>query len=96
MNGAGGWALDVLGLSLMAGVPGYFILQAVLLFWLRGGWRRAAAAPLVPMAAVLAYTVWAFAQGSNLFPIVLIFTSPLAFAYLIAVLAAHHAVRKPA
>jgi hypothetical protein len=38
------------------------------------------------MALVLLYTVVAFRAGSNLFPLVLIFTSPLALLYLLVVL----------
>jgi hypothetical protein len=41
------------------------------------------------MAIVFLYTVWAFLAGSNLFPLVLIFTSPLALLYLAALLLAH-------
>ena len=78
--------MDLLGLFVMLGVPGYFGLQAWLLYSLRGGWLWAAAVPLAPMAAVVIYTVYAFNRGSNLFPLVLIFTAPLAFAYLLAVL----------
>jgi hypothetical protein len=77
--------MEVLGLVVMVGVPGYFVLQVWLLYCLRGGWLYAAAFPLIPMAAVVAYTVHAFNKGSNLFPLVLIFTAPLAFIYLLIV-----------
>ena len=77
--------MDVIGLLIMVGVPGYFALQAWLLYSLRGGWLYAAALPLVPMAAIVVYTVYAFNKGSNLFPLVLIFTAPLAFIYLLVV-----------
>jgi hypothetical protein len=77
--------MDVVGLAIMVGVPGYFVLQGWLLYSLRGGWLFAAALPLVPMAAVVVYTVHAFNKGSNLFPLVLIFTAPLAFIFLLVV-----------
>jgi hypothetical protein len=78
--------MELIGLVVMLGVPGYFVLQAWLLYLLRGGWLVAAMLPLPPMALVLAYTVHAFNKGSNLFPIVLIFTAPIAFIYLLVVL----------
>ncbi len=76
----------ILSSIILLGVPGYFVLQGWLLYSIRGGWLYAAAAPLLPMAAVLVYTVYAFNKGSNLFPLVLIFTAPIAFIYLLAVL----------
>jgi hypothetical protein len=75
-----------LGLVIMVGVPGYFVLQAWLVYTLRGGWLVAASVPLLPMAAVVVYTLFAFSKGSNLFPLVLIFTAPIAFIYLLVVL----------
>ena len=77
--------MELFGLFVMLGVPGYFALQAYLLYCLRGGWLIAAAVPLVPMAAVVAYTVHAFNKGSNWFPLVLIFTAPIVFVYLLVV-----------
>jgi hypothetical protein len=68
-------------------VPGYVILQIRLLRRYREGWRRAAAVPIVPMAGVLIYTVYAFQAGSNLFPLVLLFTSPFALMYLLGLMA---------
>jgi hypothetical protein len=85
-NGPAGWLGLLLAMTVMGGVPGYFIAQALLLWKLRGGWRLAAALPLLPMAAILVYTVVAFRAGSNLFPLVLIFTAPLGFVYLLVLL----------
>jgi hypothetical protein len=45
----------LIGLMVMAGVPAYFVAQPVALLNWRGGWRKAAAAPLmlsVPAAAL--------------------------------------------
>jgi hypothetical protein len=64
-------------------VPGYFLLQPFAIWRTRGRWRWAAAAPLVPMGAVVLYTIFAFLAGSNLFPLFLIFLAPPAFLYLV-------------
>ena len=42
--------------------------------------------PLLPMAAVLLYTIAAYRAGSNLFPLVLIFSSPPALLYLVVLM----------
>ena len=64
-------------------VPGYFLLQAALTFWTSGGWRKATLVPAVIMVPILAYTVLAFAAQSNLWPLLLILTAPLACLYLV-------------
>ena len=64
-------------------VPGYFLLQAVLTFWTSGSWRKATLAPAAIMVPVLAFTVLAFAAQSNLWPLLLLFTAPLACLYLV-------------
>jgi hypothetical protein len=67
-------------------IPGYLILQIVLLFRYSGRWRLAAALPLVGMIPLLLYTLAALAAGSNLWPLMLLFLTPLAFLYLLAVI----------
>lgn len=64
-------------------VPGYFLLQAALTFWTAGGWRKASLVPAVIMVPILAYTVLAFAAQSNLWPLLLLLSAPLALLYLI-------------
>ena len=64
-------------------VPGYCLLQAALTFKTSGGWRKATLVPAVIMVPVLAYTVLAFAAQSNLWPLLLLLTTPLAFLYLV-------------
>jgi hypothetical protein len=64
-------------------VPGYLLLQVVLAYRTSGGWRKAALAPAVIMVPILAYTVLAFAAQSNLWPLLLLLTAPLAFLYLV-------------
>jgi hypothetical protein len=48
--------------------------------------------PLAVMAAVLAITVPALAQGSNLWPLYLIFVTPFATVYLGVLLLVHRRV----
>ncbi len=86
MNRPTPWWATLLFFGLMWSAPGYFVLQAVALWRWRGGWRTAAMVPLLPMAAVLLYTIAAFRAGSNLFPLVLIFASPPALLYLVVLM----------
>jgi hypothetical protein len=64
-------------------VPGYLLLQVALARGTTGWWRRATLAPAAIMVTILAYTVLAFAAQSNLWPLLMIFTAPLAFLYLV-------------
>jgi hypothetical protein len=64
-------------------IPGYFLLQAALTFWTSGGWRKATLVPAVFMVPVLAYTVLALAAQSNLWPLPLLLSAPLACLYLV-------------
>jgi hypothetical protein len=66
-------------------IPGYFLLQAALTYWTSGGWRKATLVPAVIMVPVLVYTVLAFAAQSNLWPLLLILSAPLACLYLVVV-----------
>jgi hypothetical protein len=75
----------LLVMAAMAAVPLYCVVQPLLLVVLRGGWRWAAAVPLVPMAAVVVHAVFAFAAGSNIFPLFVIFMAPPAVVYLAVV-----------
>lgn len=72
--------------ALVWSVPGYVVMQVMALWRWSGGWRLAAALPAVPMAAVFGYTTIAYRAGSNLFPLVLIFTAPIALTYLVVLL----------
>lgn len=76
------WWTTLLVYAAVWSVPFYFIAQIVMLARWRGGWRIAAAVPAVPMLFVVGHAIFAFAAGSNIFPIVLIFTSPPALVYL--------------
>lgn len=80
----------------MWSIPAYLVLQVILLWRLRDGWRKAVAVPVVPMLAVIAYTIFAYLDGSNIFPLVLIFTAPFALVYLLVILGVRRLDRKPA
>ena len=58
------------------------VLQALALWKLRGGWRKAAIVILVLMLPVFGHALFALAAGSNLWPIALIFVCPIACFYL--------------
>lgn len=79
----GGWMLDLLiGGGAMLLVPGYFVLQLIALYLLSGGWRIAAAAPLLAMVPLAVHASLALAAGSNLWPLLIILGAPIAFFYL--------------
>lgn len=76
-DGGTGW-IQLMGLS----VPGYFILQWLVWRRWRNGWRTAGLLPLWVAVPLLAYTLFALLAGSNLWPLMLLFLSPLLFFYL--------------
>jgi hypothetical protein len=88
-----GWLL----LFMLAGwsIPAYFVLQVVLYRRWRDGWRKAALLPLWATVPIVAYTLFALFMGSNLWPLVMLFTVPLAFAYLVLLVLAKR-VKAPA
>jgi len=73
--------------------PLYVALQILAVFKLRRLWLLAALAPAPFMLYVLWFTVLAFTQQSNLWPIVLLFASPVAFAYMLLVFLLRGVVR---
>ncbi|MBI5319449.1 hypothetical protein [Bradyrhizobium sp.] len=74
----------LLGMAAMAGVPAYFVIQPMSLAQWRGGWRKAAAAPLLLTVPALLFSLFALTQGSNLWPITLIFAAAIGSLYLAA------------
>lgn len=78
----GGLLSMLLGLAAMASVPGYLVLQVIAMQRLPGKWRWAAGAPLLVMVPVALQAGLALSQSSNLWPILLILTAPLALIYL--------------
>src|SRR5438045_8678047 len=79
----GGLLVQIGFASAIAYVP--LQLHSVLAW--RGGWRIAAFVPLALMVPVFAYTAYALALKSNLWPIVLIFAAPVGTAYLLLLMA---------
>lgn len=65
----------------------YPFLQVLALVRTTGGVRVAAALPLLLMVPVLVWTAVAYSREANLWPLTLIFASPVAVLYLIVVLA---------
>jgi hypothetical protein len=78
---------DLAGWLALIAISRYWILQFVLPRRYDGGWRIAALVPLAVMVPIVLYTAFAFAAGSNLWPLLPIFVTPLGF-YLIVVAAA--------
>jgi hypothetical protein len=74
----------VLPLAMLT-IPGYFVLQIVMWVRWKGGWRTISMAPLLVTVPVTLHALFALAAGSNLWPLLMIFTLPFAFTYLAAV-----------
>jgi hypothetical protein len=89
-DGGGGLFLMLLTLS----IPGYIALQVIAWARWKGGWRWAALVPLVGMGAVFVYTLFALLAGSNLWPLMLLFLSPLACAWLLVAFLARFVTRR--
>jgi hypothetical protein len=92
----GGSAWDAIASALtlftFAALPLYIVLQPLAFSRLAGNWRRAALAPLLLTGPAAAYAAFAFAAGSNLWPIVLILVAPFAVVYLAGLFAAQRFV----
>jgi hypothetical protein len=86
MNRPAPWWESVLFTLVMWSIPLYFIVQIVVLLRWRGGWRKAAGIPAALMLLVLGHAIFALFAGSNLFPLGLIFTAPLALLYLLVLM----------
>ena len=86
MNEPTPWWWLIVFQTITASVPIYLVLQGVLLWLWRGRWRLLAGLAAIPMVLVLAHAIFAFFAGSNIFPIVLIFTAPVALIYLIVLM----------
>ena len=93
-DGFGFGMFDVLiGPLLAIGFPGYFVLQGLFAWRYSSGWRIAALAPLLIMVPALAHAVFALSMGSNLWPLLVIFTAPVMFLYLCGLGATRFVVR---
>lgn len=81
----GGLGLILFALMYLS-VPAYVVLQFYAPWRLAGGWRIASAAPLALMAPVLIATAYFYAMQSNLWPLYLLFASPVACLGLLGLL----------
>jgi hypothetical protein len=63
--------------------PAYFFLQLLMAVRYRGRWLVLSLVPLLFMLPLAAHAGLAFAAGSNVWPLLLILASPVAFAYLL-------------
>lgn len=64
-------------------IPGYFVLQIIVYRRWRDGWRKAGLAPLLVTVPILLQAILALLAKSNLWPLMMLFTYPLAFLYLL-------------
>lgn len=79
------WMGGAVAIVMTATVPCYPVFQVYILVRLRGKRRMAAAAPLIVMLPVYAFCAYALSDGSTLWPLSAMFTSPFAFAYVLIV-----------
>ena len=63
--------------------PAYFFLQLFTAVRYRGRWRVLALVPLILMLPLAVHAGFAFAAGSNLWPVLLILAAPVACLYLL-------------
>lgn len=83
------------GFALMAGAPGYLVLQPWALIRFRGGWRIAALVPLVGAVPTIGWSLYALSRDSNLWPLTFIFFAPVGSLYLMVLaLMRHFALRR--
>jgi len=80
--------LSVIGGLVMLLVPAYLVLQPWALLSLQGGWRIAAAAPLLIAIPTALWSLRALSHGSNLWPLTFILFAPVGAIYLLALLLA--------
>jgi hypothetical protein len=77
-------------------VPAYVILQAIVLWRSAGVARILAGVPLLGMIPVFVYTVMGLINNSNLWPLLLLFSSPVALLYVsVAAIAIRRSVLPP-
>jgi len=77
---------DLIGMAVVWCLPAYLVLQLVLLIRYQGGWKWAAAVPLLLMIPLFIHALYAYSKESNLWPLLLIFGGPPALIYLIVLI----------
>ena len=86
-----GLLVSLIGMTVMAGVPGYFVIQFIAAHRLRGRWRLASFAPLGLTVPATGYAIYALVTGCSLWPSVA--CVPVAFIYLLALYAVGSVIR---
>ncbi len=76
-------SFDWLAGMINASVPTYLVLQIWFAWAWSGRWRIAALVPLIGLLPILVHALVGLAYGSNLWPLALIFFSPLGAGYLL-------------
>ena len=66
-------------------IPLYVLVQVVILRQVRGLWRWAAAIPLVGMLPLFVLAAYEYSQQSELWPLMLILSSPIAIVWLLSI-----------
>jgi len=74
--------------------PAYIVLQVVCLKKLKENWRKAAIVSSIIGVAVTLYTAIAAFMGSNLFPLLLLFSGPVLLLYVRALLVLNKLIAK--
>jgi hypothetical protein len=73
----------VIGEFVFLAAPLYFFLQALMALRYRGRWLLLSLLPLLVMVPLAAQSAFAFAGGSNLWPLPVILSAPFACSYLL-------------
>ena len=76
-----GMPLDLIWLT----IPAYVVVQVIALMRSSTGSRMVAALPLFVMVPVFIHAVVGLVQESNLWPLLMIFLSPIALLYVVVV-----------
>ena len=68
----------------------YIFLQIYCIVAYKGKWRIAAIIPVPVTILIMVYTAIAASEGSNLFPILMLFSGPMLFLYIVMLSSAHY------
>lgn len=68
-------------------IPIYWYLQIRVLYKWSGRWQKIACIPLIISIPLLLYTLFALSQGSNLWPVMMLFLTPLLLILLLSIIA---------
>ncbi len=86
----------LIGNLIMSLVPGYIVFQVYTLRVMGGNWRKASWVSAWVMGAIAVYVFFGVFAGSNIVPILLVFSAPVAFVYQLILWFVWRAKGKPA